>query len=275
MNTDTQPEILNSSIVSPILRLHVQTRRKVDFVEMSPAEEKIRSVWLTLQEPSENLTGMSPAKFSALCTKFSIDSRASARLSSNGYVWTDGLNRYWRGDGTRRRTGDGTGKVARLTEAWAAEEVATAASTDVVAPSLSELAEELPDGRYRRPGLITVRLGQDKFRSALLDLYGHKCWISECSVEEVLQAAHVEPHNGSNNRVSNGMLLRADLHNLYDAGLMWVEPIAEDYRVRLSPVLGNAYSEFADRQLDPPNESRDKCPDRRELLRQRPDWSRQ
>ncbi|GIE78023.1 hypothetical protein Aph02nite_39730 [Actinoplanes philippinensis] len=42
-------------------------------VEMSPAEENIRSVWLTLREPDGNQAGMSPAKFSSLCAEFGID----------------------------------------------------------------------------------------------------------------------------------------------------------------------------------------------------------
>ncbi|GIE78024.1 hypothetical protein Aph02nite_39740 [Actinoplanes philippinensis] len=98
--------------------------------------------------------------------------------------------------------------------------------------------------------------------------------MSGCSVEEALQAAHVEPHTGTNNRLDNGMLLRADLHNLYDACLMWVEPTAEGYRVRLSPSLGVSYVEYADKLLAPPHESREKCPDPVGLFRQRPGWSR-
>ncbi|MEV4277973.1 HNH endonuclease [Actinoplanes xinjiangensis] len=203
---------------------------------------------------------MSPAKFSSLCTEIGIDARASARLSSNGYVWTDDLNRYWRDDGTRSRTGDGTGKVARLTGSWAAEERAASASPAAPAhppPFPSNIDGDLPDGRHRRPGLVTFRLGQDRFRSALFELYGHRCRVSGCSVEEVLQAAHVEPHTGANNRLNNGMLLRADLHNLYDAGLMWVEPTMEGYKL-----------------LTPPHESRERCPDPVDLIRQCPSWSR-
>jgi hypothetical protein len=260
-------ELLKIASWQPMLR-EIRHIRRCVFMDMSPREENIRSVWLALAEPNINEMGMTPGKFSALCVKFGIDARASARLSSNGYVWTDDLNRYWRGDGTRGRTGNGTGKVAKLIQGWVAHEADTLAER----ASMSTTADLFPDGRYRRPGTLTVRLGQDRFRSVLIDLYGCKCWISGCAVEEVLQAAHVEPHSGTNNRASNGMLLRADLHNLYDARLLWIEPVGDSYYVRLSPVLRGAYAELADKRLSPPQGRRDDHPDRNYLLKHRPIW---
>jgi hypothetical protein len=47
-----------------------------------------------------------------------------------------------------------------------------------------------------------------------------------------LQAAHIEPHDGAaTNVVTDGLLLRADLHNLLDAHLLWID---DDLVVRVA-----------------------------------------
>lgn len=76
------------------------------------------------------------------------------------------------------------------------------------------------------------RRGQAKFRESLIDLYG-KCAFSSCSTLRALEAAHVDPvkRNGID-RPSNGILLRADLHKLFDANLIAVSP--DDGRLHIS-----------------------------------------
>lgn len=57
---------------------------------------------------------------------------------------------------------------------------------------------------------------QSAFRKNLLDLDG-KCAISKISIPEVLQAAHiVAVKDGGYEVVNNGILLRSDLHLLFD-----------------------------------------------------------
>ncbi|HEX6784992.1 MAG TPA: HNH endonuclease signature motif containing protein, partial [Sphingomicrobium sp.] len=52
-----------------------------------------------------------------------------------------------------------------------------------------------------------------------------RCAITGCAVVDVLEAAHVTPYLGSlTNHVSNGLLLRTDLHTLFDCGLLVIEP---------------------------------------------------
>jgi hypothetical protein len=71
------------------------------------------------------------------------------------------------------------------------------------------------DGKVMRE--ITVRRGQPEFRNALVKAYDGKCCISGCRVISVLEAAHIIPHAVEvNYGVLNGLLLRADLHTLYD-----------------------------------------------------------
>ena len=82
---------------------------------------------------------------------------------------------------------------------------------------------------------IKIRRGQRKFRDSLLAAYSKSCAISGCEIVEILEAAHIRPHaNKPNFNVSNGLLLRADLHTLFDLGLLAIDA---QLRVRLAPVL--------------------------------------
>lgn len=87
----------------------------------------------------------------------------------------------------------------------------------------------------RRIGAIQVRRGQAKFRADLIGAYSGQCAVTGSRIEELLEAAHIVPHaQGTNYRVSNGLLLRADIHTLYDLYLLSVD---ERYRVHLSKRL--------------------------------------
>ncbi len=74
-----------------------------------------------------------------------------------------------------------------------------------------------------------VRPDQQPFRSILLAAYGGACAITDCKLEAVLDAAHLRDWRESNT-VNDGILLRADLHRLLDAGLL---KIGRDYRVQI------------------------------------------
>ena len=68
---------------------------------------------------------------------------------------------------------------------------------------------------------IKTRRGQPVFRKALLAAFKGTCCISGCNVEAVLEAAHIVPHGEVTNfSVMNGLLLRADIHTLFDLGLL-------------------------------------------------------
>lgn len=81
------------------------------------------------------------------------------------------------------------------------------------------------DQRDRTMAAIVRRRGQPKFRRELIDAYGRRCAISGCDFVEVLEAAHIKPYRGAHtNHVANGLLLRADLHTLFDLRLIAIEP---------------------------------------------------
>lgn len=82
----------------------------------------------------------------------------------------------------------------------------------------------IEDGRERVAREIAIRRGQAVFRRQLLNAYGC-CAMSGSTVVETLEAAHIVPYQGpGTNHPSNGLLLRADLHTLFDLGLLAVDP---------------------------------------------------
>jgi len=74
---------------------------------------------------------------------------------------------------------------------------------------------------------IRARRGQQVFRDSLRTRYGDQCLISGCKILHVLEAAHIRPYRGEpDNHTDNGLLLRADLHTLFDLDLIGIEPIS-------------------------------------------------
>ena len=80
------------------------------------------------------------------------------------------------------------------------------------------------DGENRQIVAIKTRRGQPEFRSRLLRAYCGICAISGSAVEPLLEAAHIVPHAVETNyTISNGLLLRADLHTLFDLHLIAID----------------------------------------------------
>ena len=72
---------------------------------------------------------------------------------------------------------------------------------------------------------IRERRGQSSFRKKLIRRYGASCMISRCDVLHVVEAAHIWPYRGlDDNHPDNGLLLRADLHTLFDLDLLGIHP---------------------------------------------------
>lgn len=86
--------------------------------------------------------------------------------------------------------------------------------------------------RYGSEHLVRARLGQGGFRVLVTDAYQRRCAISQERTLPVLQASHIKPYAESGpHRISNGLLLRSDLHILFDRGYLSVTP---DYHVEVS-----------------------------------------
>lgn len=106
---------------------------------------------------------------------------------------------------------------------------------------------------------VKLRRGQAAFRSELLVHFQRRCVVSDCQVEEILEAAHIHPYRGTkDHHVENGLLLRADLHTLFDLSLLAIDP--QTHQLLLAPhvaqdpyyeTLANKKIQFPKKQ--PPN----------------------
>jgi predicted restriction endonuclease len=95
------------------------------------------------------------------------------------------------------------------------------------------------DARERTLRAIVARRGQPQFRKKLLLAYGEKCAITGFDCPSALEAAHITPYMGEHtNAVSNGLLLRSDIHTLFDCGELSID--SKDMTVVISHGLANS-----------------------------------
>jgi hypothetical protein len=103
----------------------------------------------------------------------------------------------------------------------------------VAAPGFDPSTAE--DDRKRVQETVVQREGQPGFRDKLMAVYGRRCAVTGTRLDPVLEASHIYPYTGpDSNEVTNGLLLRSDVHKLFDGGYLCVD---EDFRVRVDPSL--------------------------------------
>jgi putative restriction endonuclease len=96
----------------------------------------------------------------------------------------------------------------------------------------NQLMVEEPSAQYGNSVLTKVRLGQAAFRVLVTDAYERKCAISSEKTLPVLEAVHIKAYAQSGpHLISNALLLRSDLHKLFDSGYL---TITKDLRVEVS-----------------------------------------
>jgi len=110
------------------------------------------------------------------------------------------------------------------------------------------------DARMRAIRQIVARQGQSAFRADVMAAYRGRCAVTGCDVPAALEAAHLLPYRGpESNTVANGLLLRADIHNLLDLQLLAFDPSTR--RVVLSKQLaGTHYEALSGTSLATPGE---------------------
>jgi putative restriction endonuclease len=98
---------------------------------------------------------------------------------------------------------------------------------------LQAIEESQP--RYGNSVTVFPRLGQGSFRLIVTDSYDRRCAFTNSPVLHVLDAAHIRPYSlGGTHVPSNGILLRQDLHTLFDRGYITVTP---SHRIEVSPQI--------------------------------------
>ncbi len=110
----------------------------------------------------------------------------------------------------------------------------------------------VPDGRDERERTsrqVHTRRGQAAFREKLRGRFNDTCLVTRCRLPDLLEAAHISPYRGEkDHHPSNGLLLRADIHTLFDLELLGIDP--DTLEVRLHPKLrGMGYDHLAGTSL--------------------------
>lgn len=108
--------------------------------------------------------------------------------------------------------------------------------------------------RYGKPLIVEPRLGQGIFRVLVTDAYDRRCAMTNERTLPVLQAAHIKPYaEGGSHEIKNGLLLRSDLHTLFDQGYLTIDPtdhrIVVSRRIREEFENGRHYYELEGNQL--------------------------
>lgn len=114
-----------------------------------------------------------------------------------------------------------------------------------------------PGPRYGEPQLVRPRLGQGAFRLAVTDAYKRQCAVSGGRVLPALDAAHIRSYcDGGEHEVSNGLLLRRDIHSVFDAGYATFDDdlrLVVSDRVRTDFNNGNEYRRLHGQKLVVPD----------------------
>ena len=132
-------------------------------------------------------------------------------------------------------------------------------------PGGSDVVIELPSDRYGSEVLVRPRLGQGSFRVLVTDAYARSCAVTGERVLPVLEAAHIRPYAmGGEHRVGNGILLRSDLHTLFDRGYVTVTPslrLEVSSRIRADFRNGRAYYALHGQDVRAPEQPSDRPED--------------
>jgi|SRR6185295_5195064 len=111
---------------------------------------------------------------------------------------------------------------------------------------------------YGEPTLVRPRLGQGTFRVLITDTYQRRCAATGEKALPVLEAAHIKPlSKGGIHRIDNGILLRSDLHRLFDLGYLSVgSDLSMHVSRRLRAEFGNGeiYYPLEGKKLWVPNQ---------------------
>ena len=131
---------------------------------------------------------------------------------------------------------------------------------DLVVSDQQTIRQGVVGRMYSDPVLARRRLGQRGFRVLITDTYDRQCAITREHTLPVLEAAHIRPvSEGGEHAITNGLLLRSDVHTLFDRGYVTITP---DYHFRVSPRLnahwqnGKVYYNLESTKINLPRDER-------------------
>jgi len=98
--------------------------------------------------------------------------------------------------------------------------------------------------RYGSPITVIPRLGQGSFRIMVTDAYQRRCAVTQERTLPALEAIHIKPYGVSGpHRVDNGILLRSDIHKLFNTGYVTITP---DYHFVMSRRIREVFENSRD-----------------------------
>ena len=107
-------------------------------------------------------------------------------------------------------------------------------------PKVEEGENGGPAMRFGKEQLIKPRLGQGGFRIVVMDEYSRRCAITGEKTLPVLEAAHIKPYSENGpHQISNGILMRSDLHTLFDNGYL---TLTKEFHVEISRRIKEEFS---------------------------------
>jgi putative restriction endonuclease len=128
------------------------------------------------------------------------------------------------------------------------------AVNDRLARSMASVLDD--HDRFGAPQLIKPRLGQGAFRVLVTDIYDRRCAVTRERTLPALEAAHIRPYSdGGVHEAQNGLLLRRDIHSLFDAGYVTVTPSQHfevSRRIREEFENGRHYYELHGSEIEHP-----------------------
>jgi putative restriction endonuclease len=99
---------------------------------------------------------------------------------------------------------------------------------------------EMPGG-FAEPALVRRRIGQGTFQIGVLNAYGRQCAVTREKALPALEAAHIRPFAlTATHDIRNGLLLRSDVHRLFDKGYLTVTP---EHKVEASPRMHEDFND--------------------------------
>jgi len=110
---------------------------------------------------------------------------------------------------------------------------------------------------------LRTRRGQNKLRENLFFLYDKKCCVTGSSIKDILHACHIVSHSTSgNNNSTNALLLRSDIHDLFDSNLLGIDP--KTLKIKLKePLRVSEYNQLDGKKIS--SRSDNKTPDQNSL----------
>lgn len=132
-------------------------------------------------------------------------------------------------------------------------ESSTTAPIEISILELGFNLDDPPDERRRELSSRVIREGAAAFRNEQMTLWAAQCAATGCNIKEALDAAHILGYLGEHtNRPDNGILLRADIHKLFDKNLIAVEECEGHLVWRVSTTLvGSDYAILEGRRVAP------------------------